>query len=107
MKPVKVQSVGGIFEIFPNECLQAPPNAQISNVEHEYGKMPKHKLRGSFTGSGIMAESAFVEGGRLSGWSRAVGSLISVLFILFSHGIGKNLWEITCWGSEIKEFNGK
>lgn len=47
--PVKVQSMGGIYGISPDECSQETPNTQISVFEYEDGKILEFETRGRFT----------------------------------------------------------
>jgi predicted dehydrogenase len=47
--PVKVQSMGGIFGISPEECSQETPNTQTSVFEYADGKILEFETRGRFT----------------------------------------------------------
>ena len=47
--PVKVQSVGGIFGISPDECSQETPNTQTCLFEYEDGKILEFETRGRYT----------------------------------------------------------
>ncbi|GLR18951.1 Gfo/Idh/MocA family protein [Portibacter lacus] len=47
--PVKVQSMGGIFGISPQECSQETPNTQTSVFEYEDGKILEFETRGRYT----------------------------------------------------------
>ena len=47
--PVKVQSMGGIFGISPDECSQETPNTQTSVFEYEDGKILEFETRGRYT----------------------------------------------------------
>jgi predicted dehydrogenase len=47
--PVKVQSVGGIFGISPDECSQETPNTQTSLFEYDDGKILEFETRGRYT----------------------------------------------------------
>lgn len=49
--PVKVQSMGGIYGISPQECAQQTPNTQTSIFEYEDGKILEFETRGRFTNS--------------------------------------------------------
>tara|TARA_R110002049_G_scaffold142023_6_gene303793 strand:+ start:549 stop:1925 length:1377 start_codon:yes stop_codon:yes gene_type:complete len=48
--PVKVQSMGGIFGVTPQECSQETPNTQTSVFEYEDGKLLEFETRGRYTG---------------------------------------------------------
>ncbi len=47
--PVKVQSLGGIFGIVPDECSQETPNTQTSVFEYADGKILEFETRGRYT----------------------------------------------------------
>ncbi|XOV93486.1 MAG: Gfo/Idh/MocA family protein [Bacteroidota bacterium] len=47
--PVKVQSMGGIFGVTPEECSQETPNTQVSTFEYADGKILEFETRGRFT----------------------------------------------------------
>jgi len=47
--PVKVQSMGGIFGISPEECAQETPNTQTSLFEYADGKILEFETRGRYT----------------------------------------------------------
>lgn len=47
--PVKVQSMGGIFGISPEECSQETPNTQTSVFEYDDGKILEFETRGRYT----------------------------------------------------------
>lgn len=47
--PAKIQSMGGIFGISPQECSQETPNTQTSVFEYEDGKILEFETRGRFT----------------------------------------------------------
>ncbi|MGW8314055.1 MAG: Gfo/Idh/MocA family protein [Bacteroidales bacterium] len=47
--PVKVQSMGGIFGISPEECAQETPNTQTSVFEYADGKILEFETRGRYT----------------------------------------------------------
>lgn len=47
--PVKVQSMGGIFGISPQECSQETPNTQTSVFEYADGKILEFETRGRYT----------------------------------------------------------
>lgn len=47
--PMKVQSMGGIFGISPDECSQNTPNTQTSVFEYEDGKILEFETRGRYT----------------------------------------------------------
>lgn len=49
MHPVKVQSMGGIFGISPQECSQETPNSQTSVFEYADGKILEFETRGRYT----------------------------------------------------------
>ncbi len=47
--PVRVQSMGGIFGVSPEECSQETPNTQTSVFEYADGKILEFETRGRFT----------------------------------------------------------
>lgn len=47
--PIKVQSMGGIFGVTPQECSQETPNTQTSVFEYADGKILEFETRGRFT----------------------------------------------------------
>ncbi|MEN8203018.1 MAG: Gfo/Idh/MocA family oxidoreductase [Bacteroidota bacterium] len=47
--PVKVQSMGGIYGVTPEECSQETPNTQVSAFEYADGKILEFETRGRFT----------------------------------------------------------
>ena len=47
--PVRVQSMGGIFGISPEQCSQETPNTQTSIFEYEDGKILEFETRGRYT----------------------------------------------------------
>ncbi|MFK7923970.1 MAG: Gfo/Idh/MocA family oxidoreductase [Bacteroidia bacterium] len=47
--PVKVQSMGGIYGVSPDECSQETPNTQTSVFEYSDGKVLEFETRGRFT----------------------------------------------------------
>lgn len=47
--PVKVQSMGGIYGISPEECSQETPNTQVSTFEYDDGKLLEFETRGRYT----------------------------------------------------------
>lgn len=47
--PVKVQSMGGIFGVSPQECSQETPNTQTSIFEYDDGKILEFETRGRYT----------------------------------------------------------
>lgn len=47
--PVKIQSMGGIFGVTPQECSQETPNTQMSVFEYADGKMLEFETRGRYT----------------------------------------------------------
>jgi hypothetical protein len=73
--PVKVQSMGGIFGISPEECSQETPNTQTSVFEYEDGKILEFETRGRYTNSEAFAE---IKIGNLfygtEGWLEVKGS---------------------------------
>jgi len=73
--PVKVQSMGGIFGISPNDCSQETPNTQTSIFEYEDGKILEFETRGRFTNSeapsGIKIGNIFYGS---QGWMEVNGS---------------------------------
>jgi predicted dehydrogenase len=47
--PVKIQSMGGIYGIDPDECSQETPNTQTSVFEYADGKLLEFETRGRYT----------------------------------------------------------
>ncbi len=47
--PIKVQSMGGIYGITPEECSQETPNTQVSTFEYDDGKILEFETRGRYT----------------------------------------------------------
>lgn len=47
--PVKVQSMGAIFGVSPEECSQETPNTQTSVFEYDDGKILEFETRGRYT----------------------------------------------------------
>ncbi|WP_236980942.1 Gfo/Idh/MocA family protein [Membranihabitans maritimus] len=47
--PVRVQSMGGIYGVSPDECSQETPNTQMSTFEYEDGKILEFETRGRYT----------------------------------------------------------
>jgi len=47
--PVKVQSMGGIFGVSPEECSQETPNTQTATFKYGDGKMLEFETRGRYT----------------------------------------------------------
>ncbi len=74
--PVKVQSMGGIFGISPQECSQETPNTQISLFEYDDGKILEFETRGRYTNgeapAGIRIGNVFYG---TEGWMEVNGSL--------------------------------
>jgi predicted dehydrogenase len=73
--PVKVQSIGGIFGISPQECSQETPNTQTSIFEYEDGKILEFETRGRYTNaeapSGVRIGNLFYG---TEGWMEINGS---------------------------------
>jgi predicted dehydrogenase len=73
--PVKVQSMGGIFGISPDECSQETPNTQTSVYEYEDGKILEFETRGRYTNwesnLGVMIGNIFYG---TEGWMEINGS---------------------------------
>lgn len=73
--PVKVQSMGGIFGVKPDECSQETPNTQTSVFEYEDGKILEFETRGRFTNAesneGIKIGNMFYG---TEGWMEVNGS---------------------------------
>jgi len=73
--PVKVQSMGGIFGISPQECSQETPNTQTSIFEYEDGKILEFETRGRYTNaeapSGVRIGNLFYG---TEGWVEINGS---------------------------------
>jgi len=73
--PVKVQSMGGIFGISPQECSQETPNTQTSIFKYEDGKILEFETRGRYTNaeapSGVRIGNLFYG---TEGWMEINGS---------------------------------
>ena len=73
--PVKVQSMGGIFGISPQECSQETPNTQTSVYTYEDGKILEFETRGRYTNaeapSGVRIGNLFFG---TEGWMEINGS---------------------------------
>ena len=73
--PVKVQSMGGIFGISPQECSQETPNTQTSIYTYEDGKILEFETRGRYTNaeapSGVRIGNLFYG---TEGWMEINGS---------------------------------
>ena len=73
--PVKVQSMGGIYGISPQECSQETPNTQTSVFEYEDGKILEFETRGRYTNA---ESNAGIKIGNLfygtDGWMEVNGS---------------------------------
>jgi len=73
--PIKIQSMGGIFGISPQECSQETPNTQTSVFEYSDGKILEFETRGRYTNA---EANANVKIGNLfygtEGWMEINGS---------------------------------
>jgi len=73
--PIKVQSMGGIYGVSPQECSQETPNTQMSVFEYEDGKILEFETRGRYTNA---ESNADVKIGNLfygtEGWLEVNGS---------------------------------